>query len=470
MRELKVLLISVPVVEEFNGRYVRAYMDSFKNNPHLGVYLLAAIIKEHFHVSMLDMVTVDDWSREIVLNAGAGFNVVGISANSMNWAAARNVAQWLRQEYQDIVIIVGGPHPTTYPGAVLSEGLYDYVVLGEAEEVIVPLLQAISLGIKEPRLRGVLGSDFRDTYDTTPLKITRDVFDGLPEPAWELLKAPEQFQSMPMETARGCASSCHFCAIPHKRSWRPRTAQRVAKSLQSLELLAKRTKTGKISLTDDCTTINANRLIPLGEFLSENGSHPLLTLDARAIDITTSPEIFKTLNPYIANVLLGAECGYDEGLARTGKNISTDTLLNAARILSGYGNPERFVFSFIIGFPWESISDCKKTIRFAEEMIIQFGVCVFLQWFTLVPGSAFWEESAESPLICQKFGYFSELDWWIGKTGLDLAAVADLCESVFSLVRLNRGFFPDGRIGFAIPMGLRKAFPDWVSVLEYSQY
>ncbi len=469
MRNLKVLLVSAPVVEEFKGRYVRAYMDSFKNNPHLGVYLLAAIIKKHFSVSVLDLVTAEHWSEETVLNASEGCDVVGISGNSMNWAAASSVAKWIRKAWGNIVIVAGGPHPTMYPEAVLSEGHYDYVVRGEAEEIVVPLLQAIARNIKEPSIPGVLTRPCRNGDDATPLKITRDVFEYLPEPAWELLKSPDQFQSMPMETARGCASACRFCAIPHKRSWRPRSAERVASSLQSLEPLARKTKTGKISLTDDCTTINADRLMELGALLSARGSQALLTLDGRAADITRSPELFTTLNPYIANLLVGAECGYDEGLARTGKGITTDTILQAARVLSNYGNPERFVFSFIIGFPWETVSDCKRTIQFAEELIVQYGICVFMQWFTLVPGSAFWDETGESPSICRQFGYFSELDWWIRRTGLQLSEVADLCETVFSLVRLNRAFFPDGRIGFAIPMGLRKAFPDWGSVLECAQ-
>jgi len=469
MKDLKVLLVSSPVVEEFNGRHVRAYMDSFKNNPHLGVYLLAAIIKPHFHVSVLDLVTVDHWSEETVLNACVDFHVVGISGNSMNWAAASSVARWIRQSHESVVIIAGGPHPTLYPEAVLSEGYYDFLVRGEAEEIIVPLLQAISRGVCEPSLPGVISRRCPNSCKKAPLKITREVFEHTPEPAWELLRGPDQFQSMPMETARGCASACRFCAIPHKRSWRARSAERVASSMRSLESLAGKTKTGKISLTDDCTTVDADRLLELGALLSANESNALLTLDGRAADITKSPELFKTLNPFIANLLVGAECGYDEGLARTGKGITTETILGAARVLSSYGNPERFVFSFIIGFPWERISECKRTIQFAEELILQYGISVFLQWFTLVPGSVFWKRAGESPLVCRKFGYFSELEWWIRRTKLHVSDVADLCETVFSLVRLNRSFFPDGRIGFAIPMGLRKAFPDWSSIQDFSE-
>ena len=75
-RDIRVLLVSVPVVEEFHGDLVRAYMDSFRNNPHLGVYLLAAILKRHFPVAVLDMVATGTWCKQTLLDASRGCHVV----------------------------------------------------------------------------------------------------------------------------------------------------------------------------------------------------------------------------------------------------------------------------------------------------------------------------------------------------------------------------------------------------------
>lgn len=464
-RDISVLLVSVPVVEEFNGELVRAYMDSFKNNPHVGVYLLAAILRPHFPVAVLDMVTAKMWSRETVLEASKGFEVVGISGNSMNWAAAREVARWIRRERDDVVIVAGGPHPTLYPDEVLAEGFFDYVVRGEAEKVIVPLIRAIARGEQNPALPGIVRLGLPGRM-VSPLKIDAPTFERLPEPAWDLLPDPKLFQSMPLETARGCLSACNFCAIPHQRSWRPRSPARVADSIRSIVGTASLTRTGKLSITDDCTTISPDRLIELGNLMYSGGISASLTLDGRALDITKHPHLLETLNPFIANFLVGAECGYDEGLKLVAKPITTRTLIEAAKILSGYGAPDRFVFSFIIGLPWEKIDQCKKTIEFAEHLILNYGICVFLQWFTLVPGSRFWAEAGESETICRNYGYFSNLDWWMKYNNLSLGDVADLCETIFSIVRFNRAIYSDGRIGFAIPIGLRKRFPDWEAVTK----
>jgi len=228
--------------------------------------------------------------------------------------------------------------------------------------------------------------------------------------------------------------------------------------------IAKTTRTGKLSFTDDCTTSSAQRLTELGNMLRSRGIEVSCTLDGRALDITRSPHLLETMNPFVSNLLVGAECGYDEGLKRVGKPITTETLLKTAEILSGYGNPDRFVFSFIIALPWEDLEQCKETIRFAEHLILSHGVCVYLQWFNLVPGSRFWADAGESEKICRTYGYFSNLEWWMKYNRLSLSDVVELCEAVFCLVKFNLGIYPDGRIGFAIPMGLRKQFPDWKAV------
>ena len=464
-RDISVLLVSVPVVEEFHGNLVRAYMDSFRNNPHLGVYLLAAILKRHFPVAVLDMVATGTWCKQTVIDASRGFDVVGISGNSMNWAAARAVAKWLREERDDVVIVAGGLHPTLYPDEVLSENLFDYVVRGEAEEIIVPLIRAIACGVRKPELPGVVWTGC-PASKVAPLKLDTRTFEQLPEPAWEFLPNPKLFQSIPLETSRGCSSACRFCAIPQQRSWRPRTPTRVANSIRSVLDIAKTTRTGKLSITDDCSTTSAQRLIELGEILCSSDIHASLTLGGRALDITRHPHLLRTMNSFVSNLLIGAECGYDEGLKRVGKPISTKTLLHTADILCGYGNPERFVFSFIIGLPWESIEQCKETIQFAEHLILNYGIFVYLQWFTLMPGSLFWTDAGESEAICRTYGYFTDLDWFMKHNNLSLGNVVDLCETIFSLISFNRSFYPDGRIGFAIPMGLKKAFPDWKAVME----
>lgn len=198
-------------------------MDSYRNNPHVGVYLLASILRKFFPVSILDLVARKDWDRNTVLTACENIDVVGISGNSMNWATARMIAGWIRHDRPDIILIAGGPHPTMFPEEVLSERLFDFAVRGEAEEIIVPFIETLSLNSSMPDIPGVVWPGKETNIQQLPL----EVYEQLPEPAWDLLETPESFQGFPMETARGCKSACGFCAIPCPGSWRPRSPERI---------------------------------------------------------------------------------------------------------------------------------------------------------------------------------------------------------------------------------------------------
>lgn len=460
MKDLRILLIATPIMEEYNGQIVTAYMDSYRNNPHVGVYLLASILQKFFPVSVLDLIARKDWDRNTVLTACENIDVVGISGNSMNWATARMIAGWIRHDRPDIILIAGGPHPTMFPKEVLLEGLFDFAVRGEAEEIVVPFIEALSLNNSRPDIPGVVWSGKETNIQQLPL----EVYEQLPEPAWDLLETPESFQGFPIETARGCKSACGFCAIPCQRSWRPRSPERILRSLQFAQSYTKMTKTQKITVVDDCTTTSPERLLQLGKHLENLLWSPKLLIDGRIIDIVKQPNLLKTLNPYMDSLLLGAECGYNEGLKRIGKPINTEDILKSAKILSCYGNPRRFVYSFIIGLPWETATQCKQTIEFAENLILSYGVTVYLQWYTMIPGSRFWFQSGASESICRSFGYFSDLDWWLTYNNLSLKDVVELCESIFAMVQLNKSIFGDGRFGFGIPMALRKRFTDWNTV------
>lgn len=460
MNDVRTLLVTTPIMEKYNGKIIPAYMDSLRNNPHLGIYLIASILRQCFSVTILDLVAKENWNKDTVLKACEGVDVVGISSNSMNWATARMIAGWIRHDKPDITLIVGGPHPTIFPEDVLRDGLFDFAIRGEAEEVMIPFFKALSRNESKPDIPGIA----RPGRMSNIQKISTEAYELIPEPAWDLLEFPDSFQAFPVETARGCPSGCGFCSIPFRKSWRPRSPERIIKSFEYARPYVEKTRTQKIIFTDDCTTPSSDRLMRLGRLLDNLSWSPKFTMDGRIIDIVQHPDLLMTLNPYLDGVLLGAECGYDEGLRRIGKPINTASILKSSKILSSYGNPKRFIYSFIIGLPWETVDQCRRTIQFAENLVLSYGFTVYIQWHTMAPGSRFWYQSENSETICSNFGYHSDLNWWHNNNKLSLKDVTELCESVLSLIRLNISLFGDGRIGFSIPMALRKSFSDWDSI------
>jgi B12-binding domain/radical SAM domain protein len=101
----------------------------------------------------------------------------------------------------DAIFIAGGPHPSALPVEALEH--FDFVVIGEGEETLQELLDAISNG-KDPA--GVLGIAYRKG-DEIRLTGKRDPVDLDLYPPFGKILAP-------IEISRGCPWCCAYCQTP----------------------------------------------------------------------------------------------------------------------------------------------------------------------------------------------------------------------------------------------------------------
>lgn len=136
-------------------------------------------------------------------------------------------------------------------------------------------------------------------------------------------------------------------------------------------------------------------------------------------------------------MLIGAECGYDEGLRRINKGCTTKVLERAAGILNGVGLARQVVFSFVIGFPFETRDDCIKTIEFASNLLVKYNVRIYLQWYNTIPGSILWDELAAKGLVdismYDDFGFFSNPHLFRSGVQLPLEDIKELSDIIQSL-------------------------------------
>lgn len=81
--------------------------------------------------------------------------VVGISANTQNFLSACIVARLAKEVNTQIIVIVGGPHPSMVGSDVLNCSDIDVAVRGEGERTIVELLYAIDAQEEFNNIRGI---------------------------------------------------------------------------------------------------------------------------------------------------------------------------------------------------------------------------------------------------------------------------------------------------------------------------
>ncbi len=436
---MRVLLIPAPMMDYIDdaGTLAPIAMDRNRTSPPLGVYWLTAILRHAGHeVDMLDLIAAGRLDpAEIATRAGA-VDLVGVSANSLSWPSAKRVIAAVKDAHPDLPVVLGGLHGTHYPAHVFAVTAVDYIVRGEGEQPFLALLDALSgRGSLDavPSLcrRSAEGPIFRDP--ATMLSVP--ALEDLPDPAYDLLPWGV-YESLSVESARGCRFNCTFCSTKFRGSWRGIGADTFVARLERMAPYLARTTHQVFSFVDDLYTYDNDRVCEITRALETRGLEVKATIDARATDVVQGG-VADALAPITNHMLIGAECGYDEGLRRIKKGCTTKILQDAARRLQDAGIAHETVFSFIIGFPFETHGDCMRTIEFASSLMVRYGVRIYLQWFNTIPGSKIWDGLAADGALdigmYDDFGFFTNRDLWKAGVKISDEEIQDLCKIVYNI-------------------------------------
>ncbi|MEW6386046.1 MAG: SDR family NAD(P)-dependent oxidoreductase [Thermodesulfobacteriota bacterium] len=163
--------------------------------------------------------------------------IIGLSLNGLNLKVAAEVVKGVRAGLPEVIILVGG-HSCVYPtvGPWLFPH-FDYMVIGEAELTLEPLLKELLAGKRPRDLPGIISR--YDTpgrvWDPGPLLEDLDSLD-FPRYDWTNLnvyRSYDGYQLTPIAASRGCRwSKCNFCGECFR--WRGRSPKKVADEIEWL--------------------------------------------------------------------------------------------------------------------------------------------------------------------------------------------------------------------------------------------
>jgi radical SAM superfamily enzyme YgiQ (UPF0313 family) len=177
-----------------------------------------------------------------------------------------------------------------------------------------------------------------------------------------------------------------------------------------------------VQIIDDEFSVKTERAIAICNEFSRRGLSPKIVFDARATDLLKS-DFVEAIAPFTQQFLVGAECGYDEGLKEVGKGVTISQLEQAAAQLQRFGIAQRADYSFVIGFPWEDKARVMKTVDFALHLFSTYGVRVLLQWYCQIPGSRLWDEQRRQERVHEAqyddYGFFR--NHYLFRSGVNLA-------------------------------------------------
>ena len=374
--------------------------------PPLGLAYIAAVLEKHgYKVKIIDSPTLevdeDKWIQEVKAFSP---DIVGMSLLTPLAPRGYRAVKLLKRELPDVIVVAGGPHPTFLYREALENG-FDIVVRGEGELTTLELVKAIEeRGLDPEALRRVKGIAFKDkdSITVTPPRPLLENLDELPWPARHLLPMDKYtLFGKPIRVAhvmasRGCPYGCIYCSTSY--FWGRRVRFRSARNVvEEIEYLVDKYKASYVVFSDDELTINRVFVKELLKEMKERGLDIPFACGARVdhVDKKLMELLFKN---NCKTIYFGVESASQETLDRIGKRIRLEQIERVFRWRreAEWGREGNIIASFILGFPWETVDDMKKTVDFAIRLNPDYAQFTVL---TPYPGTPLFEYAKKHNLI-----------------------------------------------------------------------
>ena len=244
----------------------------------LGILYLAGYVRDAGHdVAIFDGTFADDESAFVDSLEVEQPDVVGISALLPTREMALTIAKMAKDD--GVIVLLGGPDPTSAPEAYVSHPAVDVVVHHEGEQTVTALLNLLDAGrLDQDALAAEQGIAFlRDgrpviNHPCPPI----ENLDELPLPARDLIdmyrylrewEEGSGYSSLTISTSRGCPYGCTWCRdAVHGSGFRQRSPQNVA---AEMKILKETYQVTRLRMVDDVDGLDRPWLEAWGE-ASEN--------------------------------------------------------------------------------------------------------------------------------------------------------------------------------------------------------
>lgn len=335
----------------------------------LGLVAVATITKDLGHsVKILDL----NLEKSSVLRENLNkADVVCFSAMITNFNIVMEWNKRIRNEYVDLLQIIGGPITLALKESLVSEGSFDYISMGSGELTMPAILDLITGKIPA----NVVVEKERDTLTVIAGKSFSKVYEDSPFPDISLLQYKRYtnneylFRLKPhgycanLETSRGCPYSCTFC---DKSVWGNKWAGKPAKVLaEHIFYLHNEFNINKFHLVDDLFIFDKKRVIEFCDLISPLKKTIAWYCNVRANLV--NEEIFASLSKAGCRVVsMGIESGSQKILdtikKRTTRAMVEEAVSQARRFgLELHGN-------FVIGLPGENRESMEETCQLLQKL------------------------------------------------------------------------------------------------------
>jgi radical SAM superfamily enzyme YgiQ (UPF0313 family) len=288
-------------------------------------------------------------------------DIIGITMLTGTYKSAENVGRLAKELNEDIVVVVGGTHPTVLPEETIKNDYFDYVVRGEGEYTFLDLVNGKRLG----DIYGLTYLNKGGEIVNNPNREFIEDLDSLPFPSRDLYLNGTQYMDYGyIMTGRGCPFECTFCAS--KKVWKGHVRFRSPENVvEEVKHVHNRYGTKLFYFVDDTFTLNKNRTKKICELLIRNNMDINWICDTR-VDTIDEELLWLMKESGCVRVKIGVESGNEGILKKVKKKITKKQIRDSVSIIKQVGID--FTIYLMIGFPSETQEEMQETLDFASEL------------------------------------------------------------------------------------------------------
>jgi hypothetical protein len=304
-----------------------------------------------------------DRAIDRLLNCGA--RVIGFSVYHCNHLVAAELARRIKRRDPGVVVLFGGPScfKPEECRRLLRLAPVDAVVLGEGEETLPAVLDALSSNRPLESVPGVLTAGNSSADAKRPQTTIRH--EDLPAPdfsGFDLAKYPNG--ELTLETSRGCVRQCAFCN--DWRQWKKFRQKDCTRTLDQIEFLLKaHPETRGFLFSDSIFNADMKQLDGLADGLLRREIRTKWSGFAISRPEMNLSVMEKLKASGCWNLFVGVESGSDKVLRDMKKCVSSE--INAGVLKASRAAGITNATLIVVGYPSETEEDFQLTVDFIRD-------------------------------------------------------------------------------------------------------
>lgn len=303
--------------------------------------------------------------------------------NGDGFSGSVALAEALKRRFPSLPIYAGGPHATWCAAAILERtGAFDAIIVGEAEDKIVPLMDA-ACGLRP--VEGIAGvvtatcPDGRPTFDVDLADLPAGDYDLDTYPT---MAGDQKLKLLVVDDSRGCPFGCAFCTHPVEsgRRLRTRPAELIVQDMAGLAQQG----IGAFRFAGSSTP--GSLMAQVADGLLQGDLHVRYTTFAHFA--SSAPDHFGRMRASgLEAMFFGLETGSAELLRKAaGKPIKLEDIAQTVQAARDAGIA--VVCSMIVPMPFETEETFQESLRLLLEIRPD---AVPVQFPGLLPGTPWFE-------------------------------------------------------------------------------